>query len=102
MPANIAIITLSLHDALPISLDGVFHIHHTADLPTDFFTVFNADAVFGIINKHPEHGLMPAGTKFNAPEFKSEPFHYRSEEHTSELQSRPQLVWRRLLGRRQC
>ena len=34
-------------------LDGIFHIHHTADLATDFLAVVDTDAVLGIVDKDP-------------------------------------------------
>src|SRR5439155_18291199 len=68
--------TLSLHDALPISTpDTPFTCLYTASTP----------------QKHP-----PASTAICSPLAGG---CFRSEEHTSELQSRGQLVCRLLLGK---
>src|SRR5690554_8235761 len=71
------IYTLSLHDALPIcfySSDGCFR--------------FNAYAVFVF------------GNTANGDTVEGQQFAVRSEEHTSELQSRPHLVCRLLLEKK--
>src|SRR5215813_15607660 len=65
--ATTEIYTLSLHDALPISVASVFGL-----LPFREFAL-----------------PRPAGSPFS-----------RSEEHTSELQSRPHLVCRLLLEKK--
>src|SRR6202158_3586088 len=67
-PATTEISTLSLHDALPI-----------------WFAVLDEEAM--------RHESLP----IPAPEHRDRRFHDRSEEHTSELQSPPDLVCRLLL-----
>src|SRR5258707_14075108 len=66
--ATTEIYTLSLHDALPISY-----------------------------GKEKVYGLIPQGARRSEEYFESNSKHTRSEEHTSELQSRQYLVCRLLL-----
>src|SRR2546429_9938282 len=78
--ATTEIYTLSLHDALPICID-ILEI-----LSTD------GTQVFATITSVPEYNPPPPGE----PQFT----YYRSEEHTSELQSRLHLVCRLLLEKK--
>src|SRR5436305_9229753 len=74
--ATTEIYTLSLHDALPIYAQGIFVIRFIwLDAP---LTPQRPSIAF-MIEPHGRHQLL-----------------LRSEEHTSELQSRPQLVCRLL------
>src|SRR5690606_39823484 len=94
--------TLSLHDALPIwgdllhffyyfefhhhvgavvAVDGRNHVGGEAEFAYHYGQVFDGDVVFGVRKRNlGEHG--------------------RSEEHTSELQSRENLVCRLLLEKK--
>src|SRR3989442_4296830 len=69
--ATTEIYTLSLHDALPISIIGDFH--------------YNGHI---LLKKYPGCARAHPG------------YFFRSEEHTSELQSRPHLVCRLLLEKK--
>src|SRR5690554_7623289 len=73
-PATTEIYTLSLHDALPISDPGASAVRMVWPCP---------DARRG-------HGAVQHGARSDR----------RSEEHTSELQSRPHLVCRLLLEKK--
>src|SRR3989442_7269040 len=77
--ATTEIYTLSLHDALPIC-----SLHH--DLPQ----VARPDAVARLGGEREDELLGAQGAQRRRGE--------RSEEHTSELQSRPHIVCRLLLG----
>src|SRR5258707_4569146 len=78
--ATTEIYTLSLHDALPISDPGTRRVRAAADR-----------------YPHADHGLHRARARGRARP--SRPRH-RSEEHTSELQSRHYLVCRLLLEKK--
>src|SRR3712207_7591148 len=91
--ATTEIYTLSLHDALPIFVDG-------EELPVDELCL--ADAA------HPGAGVLqaehqgPPQLALAALELlERDPLRGRSEEHTSELQSRQYLVCRLLLEKKQ-
>src|SRR5207248_11781704 len=82
-PATTAIYTLSLHDALPISLSGnISRYHRQADRKSRA-TVFSFAVYFN-------RSLMQVHQVTNN----------RSEEHTSELQSPYDLVCRLLLEKK--
>src|SRR5437660_2654980 len=85
-PASCSLYTLSLHDALPICFFDV-----------EDFTAQRQDrlklAVAALL------GGAACGVTFDYVEF-AQGWVFRSEEHTSELQSRGQLVCRLLLVRR--
>src|SRR5690554_7553662 len=72
------IYTLSLHDALPISVQASHHLLLAHGLAVEAFD---------------QLGLRRPGHRFREPLA-------RSEEHTSELQSRPHLVCRLLLEKK--
>src|SRR5436305_4731695 len=76
-PAPSEIYTLSLHDALPIPAARIVPTPGTTRLATAL--------------PRPSPALAPTTPPTNAP---------RSEEHTSELQSRPHLVCRLLLEKK--
>src|SRR3989442_5411585 len=81
--ATTEIYTLSLHDALPIlSLVGLLLFRKTIVRRPVSFTLFWV-VIVGTLLYVPNVGLF-----------------YRSEEHTSELQSRPHLVCRLLLEKK--
>src|SRR3712207_7411276 len=85
--ATTEIYTLSLHDALPIYHIRVNTVHPTG-VDTEMATGLRA-------------GLRPLLE--NEPDFRTffvNPFPVRSEEHTSELQSRQYLVCRLLLEKK--
>src|SRR5947209_13594650 len=73
-PATTEIYTLSLHDALPISMRGTVSSLALA--------------------------CLACAAHAAAPQPESDPFGQRSEEHTSELQSRQYLVCRLLLEKK--
>src|SRR2546422_9947634 len=81
--ATTEIYTLSLHDALPIWSSGVSGIQPR-----------NADHRSAAADTGPAGGEGPPGTEGR------EPGRGRSEEHTSELQSRLHLVCRLLLEKK--
>src|SRR5690554_7693490 len=82
-PAPTAVSTLSLHDALPISLNRSV---------TDTITITSPDELLSNIeyNDISCNGNADGSATINP----------RSEEHTSELQSRPHLVCRLLLEKK--
>src|SRR2546429_4327237 len=84
--ATTEIYTLSLHDALPIS-PWAFHL--VASL--DSFTQWLPGFVSPILCTYVHHNSPPASPS---------PLPRRSEEHTSELQSRLHLVCRLLLEKK--
>src|SRR5690625_6095252 len=89
-PPSILISTLSLHDALPIlvGLNGVLRVRDELRKHVDIRVVaFPQD---GVIKDPGAEDLIRQGVQAGA----------RSEEHTSELQSRGQLVCRLLLEKR--
>src|SRR3712207_7336466 len=87
-PATTEIYTLSLHDALPISearSSKDSRIHRSA------WKGYSRKFTYMMVNNPPEmaQSQLPARTA-----------RYRSEEHTSELQSRQYLVCRLLLEKK--
>src|SRR5690554_7543589 len=88
--ATTHIYTLSLHDALPIFPPRPAH-HRGAPAP-DHRERARGDP------GHPRRAGSPAGGR--PPQRRGEPAYRRSEEHTSELQSRPHLVCRLLLEKK--
>src|SRR5258707_4217470 len=83
--ATTEIYTLSLHDALPIC----------KEISNRLTRIFLRDA----------HGRRPvySGTeKFQKDPYWRDNIYFRSEEHTSELQSRQYLVCRLLLEKTKC
>src|SRR2546422_7198696 len=76
--ATTEIYTLSLHDALPIS---------PSHLDRGLFS-------------HEDSGQVGQFAPFSRPHLETNRFHLRSEEHTSELQSRLHLVCRLLLEKK--
>src|SRR3712207_8181068 len=86
--ATTEIYTLSLHDALPISSFCSLRFYYQ-------IIMFTASQILDEINKH------IASLQFTrTPKGLYEPIEYRSEEHTSELQSRQYLVCRLLLEKK--
>src|SRR3712207_7347740 len=83
--ATTEIYTLSLHDALPIFLG--------TDKNTNKKVEFLTDGVFVFVGLSPNTKFLE-GSKIDLDE------HKRSEEHTSELQSRQYLVCRLLLEKK--
>src|SRR5436305_3445889 len=73
-PPTFEVYSLSLHDALPIF-----------------------EAVLDVLSEGPPDGLTALGVGESLPDHAMRP---RSEEHTSELQSRPHLVCRLLLEKK--
>src|SRR3712207_9077340 len=85
--ATTEIYTLSLHDALPISVSVLqLDPEHRVGQRLDDATL---DLDGPVLLRHTRHGLP---TRWRA--------HARSEEHTSELQSRQYLVCRLLLEKK--
>src|SRR5690606_41701637 len=89
--------TLSLHDALPISPGGS---RGTFSTPTSAITPTASTSAARLIasSPHSRHANT-AGRghgRSRGAETRSVTTRTRSEEHTSELQSRENLVWRRL------
>src|SRR5690606_40198026 len=97
-PATTEIYTLSLHDALPIFGDLVGHL---ADIGDDRDDLFECDfGRFGLAGGAAR--MLDLGTHRldRLPRCLLQPFDQRSEEHTSELQSRENLVCRLLLEKK--
>src|SRR5256885_6821827 len=84
--ATTEIYTLSLHDALPISLPGSFHQHLRQRRQTFLILFCRSDGNPNRLRK-PHPSQRPHD-------------HSRSEEHTSELQSPCNLVCRLLLEKK--
>src|SRR5207244_12619431 len=90
LPAPSTIHTLSLHDALPISVNTIF-------LAT--FTYGRGIAGRQVPGQPlPDHGKQEYDRDFHGGNFATP--HPRSEEHTSELQSPDHLVCRLLLAKK--
>src|SRR3712207_7064574 len=89
--ATTEIYTLSLHDALPIS----------GDRPAEPALAVSDKAVHRDAHRVDQHGFKRAAPQRRAMHSASSPMHGRSEEHTSELQSRQYLVCRLLLEKKQ-
>src|SRR5437868_12342806 len=81
--------TLSLHDALPIFLPRIVHSSVLADLKTG-----------GHFDRHKLKFFHWRNEPFMPVEFSVAAYRLRSEEHTSELQSRFDLVCRLLLEKK--
>src|SRR3989442_6971588 len=81
--ATTEIYTLSLHDALPISKQSTMRVTHPVGHPSHA--------------GDPSHAGHPSD-EVTHPRWVTHPC--RSEEHTSELQSRPHLVCRLLLEKK--
>src|SRR5690606_40862006 len=97
--ATPAIYTLSLHDALPISDRG----RHELDLDAGLGVGVTAVEEL-VVDEHADvvdHGDRGVDHVVRlAEEAQGERLHLRSEEHTSELQSRENLVCRLLLEKK--
>src|SRR5690606_39888915 len=96
-PAPSDISTLSLHDALPISLDG--GLDDDVAVPRSRHRTLDQEQV--ALGIHLDHLQVLDGHAF-APHASGKrlPLEHRSEEHTSELQSRENLVCRLLLEKK--
>src|SRR5207302_10118836 len=100
-PPTTHLYTLSLHDALPISPE----VRQGPRALDDTSARGGAEGA-GRLTPHGGAGLRPgadrrplgAGRRWHVPG--REPGHGRSEEHTSELQSRENLVCRLLLAKK--
>src|SRR5690606_41655984 len=98
-PAYTAIYTLSLHDALPISSRFVSRVvtNHVADVAVH-------DHHVDVTAPSPRHDVGPSCARSWSPARSTPryapPVRWRSEEHTSELQSRENLVCRLLLEKK--
>src|SRR3712207_7489952 len=90
--ATTEIYTLSLHDALPIYIDAL-QLRNLAPDELSPFTNFSLTGARQTFTT--ERGLNVA-----APDSRPMSFEPRSEEHTSELQSRQYLVCRLLLEKK--
>src|SRR5690554_7312637 len=87
------IYTLSLHDALPIWL-----LENTAALKGKMKERVIENTEQAILSKKLATIIIDAPVDFNPTKLQKDPM--RSEEHTSELQSRPHLVCRLLLEKK--
>src|SRR5699024_11665137 len=87
-----AIYTLSLHDALPIYGAIIFYVDNS---PANKFTQSRLSFSFCIVDK-----TTISFIRNNCRSFLARSIHTRSEEHTSELQSRFDLVCRLLLEKK--
>src|SRR5687768_18000832 len=92
--ATTGIYTLSLHDALPISRFAMRREKPTPMLPNEWPDLFD------ISGRHLQGNQLVAGEE-REPSFRVRSRQFtRSEEHTSELQSRLHLVCRLLLEKK--
>src|SRR5204862_6212215 len=91
-PATTDIYTLSLHDALPIS-----HRHPDHGSPRPHAPGRLSDALLRLLHLR-DGGLPPVPGSAGRRHASADPL--RSEEHTSELQSRRDLVCRLLLEKK--
>src|SRR5690606_42142565 len=88
------IYTLSLHDALPISKPiNLLHSSDKLKSPNGIWAKI-------IYNRFPDYFPFRVGWKYLRALLRSAFHRWRSEEHTSELQSRENLVCRLLLEER--
>src|SRR5690606_41232796 len=96
-----AVATLSLHDALPISLDDSWE-DRTANLPTaeQFSVPSNFPEDLGAFDSQNGYDLVIAVKPDDPNVIFIGGTNLRSEEHTSELQSRENLVCRLLLEKK--
>src|SRR5699024_12495376 len=90
-PAPSSIYTLSLHDALPISLYVIDGVPLTMTSSKSFVGGDHGSSPFSSMSPNPLNILNPSDIKS---------IEVRSEEHTSELQSRFDLVCRLLLEKK--
>src|SRR5690606_41534669 len=88
LPDITDIYALSLHDALPIFNDG-----------TGNYIAADVSGSFGV-EEHLEHGVLSVDFNGDGRDELLVPDSLRSEEHTSELQSRENLVCRLLLEKK--
>src|SRR5690606_41740188 len=90
-----SILSLSLHDALPISGDVARNNANESHVQRTIVAALDA-----VLENRPEQGqvylVLPEGSELQTYEF----IRSRSEEHTSELQSRENLVCRLLLEKK--
>src|SRR5690606_42073139 len=100
-PTTTPIYPLSLHDALPIFLHPcrVEHGHHCVD-QREFALVRNGGRFRGMIIAHQDEHAAQPGRPRGVAVTESIARTVRSEEHTSELQSRENLVCRLLLEKK--
>src|SRR5690625_5452418 len=84
--------TLSLHDALPISVPGGEHLD---DAPAERLRDRSVDPASVLI------GAQHLPQRRRPTQIRQAGHHPRSEEHTSELQSRGHIVCRPLLEKKQ-
>src|SRR5690606_40358739 len=96
-PRGTSLFTLLLHDALPISCPEAKSIAPRARLPQKPTT---RSACVGAAPPPRKAGAAYAETKNIIPRARLPPSQARSEEHTSELQSRENLVCRLLLEKK--
>src|SRR5439155_24339640 len=99
-PSTTEIYTLSLHDALPILIDvyGVAIDVHRVPAREDNVVYVAVTLVFGLRTKDPRIASQQALFRIlKLEQCEAQPEKCRSEEHTSELQSRGHLVCRLLL-----
>src|SRR3712207_9244676 len=92
--ATTEIYTLSLHDALPILVRPGHHRRSEQAYLPDHRSARWQDSLHGV--RPPAHHLLGRSLRARAVRFASR----RSEEHTSELQSRQYLVCRLLLEKK--
>src|SRR5690606_41788724 len=98
--ASTDIYTLSLHDALPIFIIQIILARLLA--PADFGLIGMILVFVALSNSLVDSGFTQAlirDQKANQTDY-STVFYFRSEEHTSELQSRENLVCRLLLEKK--
>src|SRR5436305_10174775 len=93
--------TLSLHDALPICgrhyIDGPYMDSKTPDV--EWKKVSAELLILSLVEARPRHGYE-ISKLIERRSGGAVRFYVRSEEHTSELQSRPHLVCRLLLEKK--
>src|SRR5690606_41565165 len=101
VPATAAIYTLSLHDALPISLkDARAQVRCALFKPKSQWLTFRPVDGMQVLARGRVTLYEPRGEYQLIIDHLEEELVFRSEEHTSELQSRENLVCRLLLEKK--
>src|SRR5690606_42029407 len=90
-----AIYTLSLHDALPIFVPSTIASRIDSREMVALPSLLSSSTMSRVAAARPMLAMLPKSAAFGLP-----PMDQRSEEHTSELQSRENLVCRLLLEKK--
>src|SRR5690554_7330591 len=97
-PATTEIYTLSLHDALPICQSTANGAHQLVGIGVQNLHLGQVNGI--ILKRHLQNTVILGKRKTFTHKTQRRKNQCRSEEHTSELQSRPHLVCRLLLEKK--